>query len=80
MHQLDVSTLSEAIKATFLNRGTKYDEHNILFSREFSADKDMETRWRSFLKKLHYQEALSFETVVQEITDWLRPYWNALNG
>jgi hypothetical protein len=40
----------------------------------------METRWRSFLKKLHYQETLPFETVVQEITDWLRPYWDALNG
>jgi predicted nucleotidyltransferase component of viral defense system len=79
MHHLDESTLSEAIKATFQNRGTKYDEHHILFSGEFSADKDMETRWSSFLKKLHYQETLSFETVVQEITDWLRPYGNALN-
>jgi predicted nucleotidyltransferase component of viral defense system len=80
MHQLDESTLSEAIKATFQNRGTKYDEHHMLFSGEFSADKDMEIRWRSFLKKLHYPEALSFETVVQDITDWLRPYWNALRN
>jgi predicted nucleotidyltransferase component of viral defense system len=80
MHQLDESTLSEAIKATFQNRGTKYNEHHILFSGEFSADKEMETRWRSFLKKLHYQEKLSFEIVVQEITDWLHPYWDALNG
>jgi hypothetical protein len=80
MHQLDESTLSEAIKATFQNRGTKYDEHHILFSGEFSADKDMETRWRSFLKKLHHQETLSFETVVHEITNWLQPYWNALKS
>lgn len=78
MHQLDEATLREAIKATFRNRGTQYNEHHILFSGEFSADKNMETRWRSFLKKLHYQEALSFKTVVQEITDWLRPYWDGL--
>ncbi len=78
MHHFDDTTLSEAIKTTFQNRGTKFDEHHILFSGEFSADKDMETRWRSFLNKLHYQEPLSFETVIQEITDWLRPYWNML--
>jgi predicted nucleotidyltransferase component of viral defense system len=80
MHQFNGTTLSEAIKATFQNRGTRYDEHHILFSEGFSANEDMETRWRSFLKKLHYQEALPFRTVVQEITDWLRPYWDALNG
>jgi predicted nucleotidyltransferase component of viral defense system len=80
MHQLNETTLSEAVKATFQNRGTQYDEHHILFSGELSVDKDLETRWRSFLKKLHYQDILSFETVVQEITDWLRPYWVALRS
>jgi predicted nucleotidyltransferase component of viral defense system len=78
MHQLNKATLSEAIKATFQNRGTQYDEHHILFSGAFSADKDMEIRWKSYLKKLRYQEALDFGTVVQNITDWLRPYWNEL--
>lgn len=80
MHQLDEVTLGEAIRATFQNRGTQYDEHHVLFSGKFSADKDMEIRWRSFLKKLRYQETLPFDAVVQEITDWLRPYWNALKS
>lgn len=78
MYKLNEATLSEAIKATFQNRGTQYNEHHILFSGEFATDKDMEIRWKSFLKKLRYQETLSFETVIHEITDWLRPYWNEL--
>jgi hypothetical protein len=78
MHHLDETTLSEAIKATFKNRGTQYDEHHILFTGNFSADRDMEIRWRSFLKKLNYPEALPFDEVVREITNWLLPYWKEL--
>lgn len=78
-HQFNQSTLNEAIRATFKNRGTRYDEHHILFSGEFSTDKNIEIRWKSFLKKLHYEEPLTFDAVIKELTDWLRPHWESLN-
>ncbi len=78
LHQLDNTMLCEAIKSVFKNRGTIYDENHIFFSGKFSTDRNMELRWRNFLKKLHHNEPLAFETVVQEITTWLRPYWNSL--
>jgi predicted nucleotidyltransferase component of viral defense system len=74
-HQFNQSTLNEAIRATFKNRGTRYDEHHILFSGEFSTDKNIEIRWKSFLKKLHYEEPLTFDAVIKELTDWLQPHW-----
>jgi hypothetical protein len=71
-----ISNDKESVKAAF----REICEYQWVSSKEFYADKNMETHWRSFLNKLRYQETLPFETVVQEITDWLRPYWEALKS
>ncbi|MGM9741503.1 MAG: nucleotidyl transferase AbiEii/AbiGii toxin family protein [Candidatus Cryptobacteroides sp.] len=74
----DEETLSEAIIATFKNRQTGYMENHIMFSPDFSLNKDLNTRWNSFVKKLKLQEPLAFPEVVGFLQTKLKPYWERL--
>ncbi len=75
---LDSATLSEAIKATFANRGTDYKENHPLFSEDFFTDSNRSLHWKGFLNRIKYSTPLSFTEVGALIRTHLQPYWNQL--
>ena len=78
--QLDDETLYDAIKATFDNRGLEYNPKLKLFTAEFVNDANRQMQWKLFLRKIQWKEELSFNVVMQAITDRLKPmaekYWD----
>ena len=70
--------LSDAIKATFANRGTEYKENHPLFEESFFADSNRSMYWKGFLKRIKYSKPLSFTDVGTLIRTRLQPYWNLL--
>lgn len=78
--QLDDETLYDAIKATFNNRELEYNPELKLFTAEFVNDANRQMQWKLFLRKIQWKEELSFNVVMQVITDRLKPmaekYWN----
>lgn len=78
--ELDDETLYDAIKATFHNRELEYNPKLKLFTAEFVNDSNRQMRWKLFLRKIQWKEELSFNVVMQVITDRLKPmaekYWN----
>lgn len=78
--QLDDETLYDAIKATFYNRELEYNPKLKLFTAEFVNDANRQMQWKLFLRKIQWKEELSFNVVMQVITDRLKPmaekYWN----
>ena len=75
---LDSATLSEAIKATFANRGTDYKENHPLFNEDFFTDSNRSLYWKGFLNRIKYSTPLSFTEVGALIRTHLQPYWNQL--
>jgi predicted nucleotidyltransferase component of viral defense system len=75
---LDSATLSEAIKATFANRGTLFKENHPLFNEDFFTDINRSQYWKGFLKRIKYSMPLSFTEVGTLIRTHLQPYWNQL--
>ena len=75
---LDSATLSEAIKATFANRGTDYKENHPLFDEDFFTDSSRSLYWEGFLKRIKYSKQLSFTDVGALIRTHLQPYWDQL--
>ena len=78
--QLDDETLYDAIKATFDNRELEYNPKLKLFIAEFVNDANRQMQWKLFLRKIQWKEELSFNVVMQAITDRLKPmaekYWD----
>ena len=74
----DAGLLQEAIRVTFENRGTTYQDNHILFSEDFSRNEELNQRWNSFLKKINYAPKVPFTKMMNVITSWLRPYWENL--
>lgn len=74
----DTNLLQEAIQATFVNRGTTYQDSHILFSEAFSQNRDLNQRWNNFLKKINYEPEVPFTEMMNILTDWLKPYWENL--
>lgn len=70
--------LAEAIKSTFANRKTPYLENHPLFTEKFFNDTNRQAFWKGFLRKIKYQDVLSFPTVGVLIIEKLLPYWELL--
>ena len=71
--------LYEAIKATFDNRELAYNPNLQLFNDDFCTDEVRLKRWEVFLKKIQWQESISFADVMAVITVRLKglydKYW-----
>lgn len=76
--QLDNAVLSDAIYATFKNRGTSYHSNHPLFTESFMKDEIRNVQWKRFLRKIKQDENLSFEVVMNLITSRLRPIFEKL--
>jgi predicted nucleotidyltransferase component of viral defense system len=72
------SQLAEAVKQTCLRRGTLYQESHSLFTQSFAEDAYRQKQWQAFLLRIDNQTAISFEQVMEKISQELRPLYEAL--
>ncbi len=77
-NRIDNVVLAEAIKSTFFNRKTNYQENHPLFTEEFFSAKNRQVFWNGFLRKIKYMEPLEFPIVGALIRERLLPYWESL--
>lgn len=63
----------------FGNRGLTYNPELQLFTESFATDAARIVRWKAFLKKNQWKEALDFKTFMEVIKERLQPmaerYW-----
>lgn len=76
-HQFDNALLSEAIKATFENRGTEFVEGHDFFSEDFGKDTMLNQQWKNYIRKMKL-DLPSFPDIHNSIANWLMPYWRML--
>lgn len=76
--EYDSDTLQEAIKRTFENRNTSYDANTMFFRKCFAENKQMQTRWHAFLRKITKSDEITFSNVVTYLQNVLLPYWENL--
>ena len=74
-NKFDNETLEEAIKITFVNRGTSYTENHALFTAEFGTNPQRKKSWTVFLNKINRDKELEFEDVMRLISEKLMPFW-----
>ena len=67
-NKFDNETLEEAIKVTFVNRGTSYTENHALFTAEFGTNPQRKKSWTVFLNKINRDKELEFEDVMRLIS------------
>lgn len=60
-------TLREAIMATFARRATLLEDRHMLFSSDFSANKDKDTQWIAFLRRNRLQLSSTFHEVMTRL-------------
>lgn len=77
VHQFDNTLLSEAIKATFENRGTEFVEDHDFFSEDFEKDTMLNQQWKYYLRKMKL-DLPTFPEIHNSIINWLMPYWRML--
>ena len=74
---LDGWALRQAIFETLQNRGTAYERDSFDRVIALAGNKDIQVRWRQYLRRLKMTE-LPLEEVMVCIDRFLRPAWNAI--
>ena len=74
----DKTILIDAICATFKNRETVYSENHALFSKEFALNSERQRNWAAFLTRINKDKHLTFDVVMELITQRLLPYWKRI--
>jgi len=77
VHHFDNTLLSEAIMATFENRGTEYVEVHDFFREDFGKDTMLNQQWRNYIRKMKL-DLPPFPEIHNSIINWLLPYWRML--
>jgi predicted nucleotidyltransferase component of viral defense system len=76
--QLNSDHLAEAIKATFVNRKTRFTPDHSLFSPAFYMDANRLLQWKAFLRKNHLDLNIEFPSIMEIIVNSLFPIWESL--
>ena len=66
-------TLREAIMATFGRRSTQLGDRQVLFSTDFTENKDKETQWEAFLRRSRLQSPLGLSEAMTRVKAFLEP-------
>jgi predicted nucleotidyltransferase component of viral defense system len=77
-HHFNEGVLKEAVRETFAHRHTLYVEETAFFREDFPEDKQMQTKWRAFIRKIASHTNLTFAEVTLYLQNQLEPYWNSL--
>ena len=75
-NRINNENLQEAILQTFRCRETDFIENHELFTSSFHEDKNRQTMWKAFLRKMKISENLEFPFIVKNILEQLQPIYN----
>lgn len=79
VHKFDEPLLSEAIKATFQNRGTEFVEKHDFFSEDFENDAMLNQQWINYVRRVKLTLP-SFQDIHKTVSNVLLPYWTSLRN
>lgn len=68
-----LATLQEAIMATFARRSTLLEDRHLLFTKDFSANRDKETQWNAFLRRSRLQSSSTLAEAVNRLELFVEP-------
>ena len=77
-YDLDGEELRNAIKETFVHRGTSFDDI-VAFELEFIEDTVRQNRWNSFIKKKKAMVKVDFAEAIEQSTRLLMPIVESIN-
>lgn len=77
MFDFDGRALQQAVYETLQNRGTAYEKDSFDRVVALAENKDIQTRWRQYLRRLKMDD-LALEDVVASLDRFLRPVWDAI--
>lgn len=77
MFDFDGRALQQAVFETLQNRGTSYEKDSFDRVIALSVNKDIQTRWRQYLRRLKMPE-LQLDDVMERVDCFLRPVWEAM--
>lgn len=69
--------LKKSIKETLKKRSTELDSDLLVFSDKFKNDSQKNKQWQLFLKRIK-KDNLSFDFVINNIDNFLRPIYNSI--
>jgi predicted nucleotidyltransferase component of viral defense system len=72
-----LATLREAIMATFARRLTRLEDRNLVFSKEFSANRDKEIQWSAFLHRSRLESSQSIAEAMERLEAFAEPACSA---
>lgn len=71
--------LQTAIQETLQNRGTAYEKDSFDRIIALAQDKDMQVKWRYFLKTFG-NPTITFDEIMNQLKVFLEPIWNSIIG
>ena len=77
MFDFDGRALQQAVFETLQNRGTSYESDSFDRVIALSGNKEIQTRWRQYLRRMKMPELL-LEDVMARVDCFLRPVWEAM--
>ena len=77
MFDFDGRALQQAVFETLQNRGTSYEKDSFDRVIALSVNKEIQTRWRQYLRRMKMPELL-LEDVMARVDCFLRPVWDAM--
>ena len=77
MFDFDGRALQQAVFETLQNRGTSYEKDSFDRVIALSVNKEIQTRWRQYLRRLKMPE-LQLDDVMERVDCFLRPVWEAM--
>jgi len=80
--QFTLSTLADAVRATFERRGTEIPEGQpVALTPAFAQAPDKRTQWQAFIKKSGMKiEPLELEAVIEQLAEFFRPLLRSPSG
>jgi predicted nucleotidyltransferase component of viral defense system len=68
-----LSTLREAIRATFTRRATRLEERRVIFSPRFTANADKAGQWSAFLRRSRLESDLTLAEAMARLEAFVAP-------
>lgn len=79
MFDIEGRKLQEAIQETLGHRGTNYDKDSFRRINEFKENNFMQNLWKNFKKGIG-NDCPEFDTIVNQLTGFLEPVFEAIIG
>ena len=68
-----MSTLREAVMATFERRSTELEDRSVLFSKDFTDNRDKTEQWRAFLRRSRLESSLTITDAMARLKLFMEP-------